>query len=77
MTTKPLRKPKPLPAAGFAVRVNGALATMTDGRPAAELTEEEGWAKFREECRTATRRVELLKGAIGVARIDPADEPSK
>lgn len=75
MTTKPRRTPRPLRGGrDFAVRIDGQLAMMPGGldspaRPAAELTEEEGWAKFRLEWPVPFRRVELLRGTIVVAEI--------
>lgn len=71
MTTKPRRVPKPLAACDFSVRVNGQISVMEDGRTAALLSEEDGWKKFKVECGpTTSRTVELLRGAVVVAKFE-------
>jgi hypothetical protein len=77
MTTKPKRAPKPLPGPqDFSVRINGTLTVLKDGRTAALLSEEEGWAAFIAERRVAAgRKVELLRGATVIAWIEPVSEP--
>ncbi len=64
MTTKPLRKPRPITPGDFAVRANGNwIATALD--------EATAWGKFLSECR-ATSLVELLRGRTVVAWLEPS-----